>query len=241
MHFSGSTILSNILLVQNLVGRQDIVGVMWTLTMEVQMYLVLPMLFVFAKRDAKLWTLIVIWALAVATNLAFMPGRGVNLPKVIPNFIPGVIAYVGFRKFKAVLPAWTFAPFLLACMAVFMMWPSPQTSWCIALVFGLLLPKFRQIASLVFVKAFNVIALYSYGIYLWHSFGMHLAFHFLRGPWIQVSGELAFTAVASVVGYHLIEKPMIQAGHSMALKARSLPSPPRHALAGTPAPVVKPT
>src|ERR1700761_4246889 len=44
-HFNLLTILSNLFLVQDLAHRVNIVGVMWTLTLEVQMYLVLPCLF----------------------------------------------------------------------------------------------------------------------------------------------------------------------------------------------------
>src|SRR5262249_36713604 len=47
---SGIAILENALLVQNLFQTPDIVGPMWSLPLEVQMYLMLPFIYFFARR-----------------------------------------------------------------------------------------------------------------------------------------------------------------------------------------------
>ena len=216
--FSAATILSNLLLIQDVLHRPNIVGVLWTLTIEVQMYLLLPGLFFLAHREKKLWQLILRWALAVLELRAYLRTSGNILPTVIPDFLPGVIAYLAFQRFRARLPAWTFPVFLCLLLTVYMVHPSTASSWPVALILGLALPLFRQIAQPTLVSLSHNVAKYSFGIYLWHSFGMKLSFHFLaRQHWtLQVAAELLFTAVVSVATYHLIEEPLIRVGNRVA-------------------------
>lgn len=216
IHFTGSTILSNLLLIQDLAHRPNIVGVMWTLTMEVQMYVLLPALFFLAVREKKVWTLVVLWAFAVVVGHSYFPGPAVFFLKVIANFIPGVIAYLIFdRRSPAPLPAWSFAPFLFVLLAVYMLVPSPEVSWCISLALGFALPQFRQISMPWLVEASQQVALYSYGVYLWHSFGIKLGFRFFHNPWAQVVAELVFTAFMSIAGYRVLEEPLIRYGNRL--------------------------
>jgi peptidoglycan/LPS O-acetylase OafA/YrhL len=219
-HFNLLTILSNLFLVQDLAHRVNIVGVMWTLTLEVQMYLVLPCLFLLASHGKRIWQLLLLWGLVIAQNhLTVMNYSTANtLPTVIPVFLSGVIAYVAFQKFRAVLPSWTFPVFLFALLVLYMRSPSPPHAWPIALALGVMLPLFKQFSNRTVVSLGHHIAKYSYGIYLWHSFGMKLSFHFLPtgNGVIKVMGELIITAIASIAGYHLIEAPMINLGNRLA-------------------------
>lgn len=219
-HFNFLTILSNLFLVQDLAHRVNIVGVMWTLTLEVQMYLVLPCLFLLASHGKRIWQLLLLWGLVIAQNhLTVMNYSTANtLPTVIPVFLSGVIAYVAFQKFRAILPSWTFIVFIFALLVLYMRSPSPPHAWPIALAMGVMLPLFKQFSNRSVVSFGHHVAKYSYGIYLWHSFGMKLSFHFL--PWgnglVKVIGELLITAIASIAGYHLIEAPMIKLGNRLA-------------------------
>lgn len=219
-HFDLLTILSNLFLVQDLAHRPNIVGVMWTLTLEVQMYLMLPALFLLAWYGKRIWQLLLLWGLVIAQNhLTVIKYSTANsLPTVVPIFLSGVIAYVAFQKFRAVLPAWTFIVFIFALLALYMRSPSPPHGWPVALAMGMMLPLFKQFSNRLLVSIGHQVAKYSYGIYLWHVFGMKLSFHFL--PWgngvLKVVVELAITAIASVAGYHLIEAPMIKLGNRLA-------------------------
>jgi peptidoglycan/LPS O-acetylase OafA/YrhL len=219
-HFDFLTILSNLFLVQDLAHRANIVGVMWTLTLEMQMYLVLPCLFLLASYGRRIWQLLLLWLLVIAQNhLTVMHYSTTNsLPTVAPIFLSGVIAYVAFQKFRAVLPAWTFIVFIFGLLALYMRAPGPPRGWPIALAMGVMLPLFKQFSNRSLVSIGHQVAKYSYGIYLWHTFGMKLSFHFL--PWgngtVKVVGELVITAIASILGYHLIEAPMIRLGNRLA-------------------------
>lgn len=218
LHLNASTIASNILLIQDLVRRPNIVGVMWTLTIEVQMYVMLPALFFFASRERKIWQLIVLWALAVVEIFVYQHSASNTLPTVIPDFLPGAVAYLAFSQFRPRFPGWTFLPCLILFLAIYMIRPSTIHSWPIMLVFGLTLPLFHQISHPAAIWLSQTIAKYSYGIYLWHSFGMKLSFHYLvsHSGFVKVSGELAFTAAASIASYHLIEEPLIKLGSRLA-------------------------
>ena len=218
LHFSLGTIAANFLLVQDLLHRPNIVGVMWTLTIEVQMYVLLPALFFLVSREGKIWQVLVLWSLAVLELHAFLRTPANILPTVIPDFLPGVVAYLAFRKFRAHLPGWLFVFYLVALLSAYMVSPTPAHSWPIVLVLGLTLPSFRQISQRSLVWLSGNVAKYSFGIYLWHTFGMKISFHFLahHSGLLKVVGELAFTAVASVAGYHLLEEPLMKVGSRLA-------------------------
>ncbi len=217
-HLSLKEVLMNLLLVQNLIHSSNVTGVLWSLPLEVQMYVFLPVGFAFVRREEAMWPLLLLWAMC-ALVLRAETSRDVNtLLTVIPDFLPGIIAYVGFRRLKPSLPGWSFPIFLgLLCLA-FMRHPSVRGGWIVCLVLGLALPSFRQIQYRPVVVASHRIAKYSYGIYLMHPLCIILAFSVLRGrPFgVQLCVEVSAIAVLAFLGYHLIEHPMIQMGSRVA-------------------------
>ena len=115
VHASVWNVIENLLLVQNLRGPL-IVGVTWSLPLEMQMYIVLPFLFFFVIRNRAIWPLLLLWALSVVTVLAVLERPKVlSLPFCIPYFLPGVMAYVGYTRWTPRLPSWTF---LLDCFCL---------------------------------------------------------------------------------------------------------------------------
>ena len=58
-------IASQLLLVQNLVHIKSIVNVLWSLPFEVQMYLFLPVLFIWARRRRAFFPLLALWAVSL--------------------------------------------------------------------------------------------------------------------------------------------------------------------------------
>lgn len=207
--------LANLLLVQNLVRQPNAEGVLWSLPLEVQMYIVLPALFLFARKEEALWPFVVLWGLAIGVVHGYMPpGSGNTLLTVIPDFLPGVIAYVGFRRFQPRLPAWGFPILLGTFCAVFARRPSMPVGWSLCLLLGLALPQFLQLTNRSVARVSHTIAKYSYGIYLLHPWSILLGFHVFRGRSLalRVSIELASLVLLATAAYHLIEQPLIRLG-----------------------------
>lgn len=215
--------LANLLLVQNLTshGSGNIIGVLWSLPLEIQMYILLPLLFFYVRDENKLWPLLVGWTLSVLTARSLLPAStGNNFVTVIPDFLPGVIAYVGFKKWSPCLPAWVFVLLLPALLIFFMRNPNARRGWPVCLALGLSLPLFRQLSWTWITRPAHEIAKYSYGIYLSHPFCIALGIYLLRrhSLAVQLSVELVTTAIVSVAAYHFIEHPMINAGSRIATR-----------------------
>jgi peptidoglycan/LPS O-acetylase OafA/YrhL len=204
-------VLTHLLLIQNLSSGNFLVYPMWSLPIEVQMYVLLPVLFFFLRKNMALWPLLMLWALAA--SFAYRV-QEVNLALMVPYFLSGLIAYVGFSRWRAMLPGWYFLPVLAAIM-----WAGGRAGdWhkacfpCLAL--GLVLPLFRQLKQGLLTKACWQVARYSYGIYLTHPFALLLAFYVGRvlGRPMQFAILLVSLTVFSIGAFHLIESPGMRLG-----------------------------
>ena len=213
-------IFINFLLIQNLKGLTNVIGVLWSLPVEVDMYVLLPALFFFVRKNFSLWPLLLMW------TYAFLLGHHLVLfgnifYTVIPCFLPGVMAYVLFDRTRPRLPAWLFPIFLLVLGSLFVRYGSILHSGLLCLALGLCLPIFRQVSFAPLVRVSHELAKYSYGMYLSHPFAIVIGFYLLRGHplWLQLPVIILSTAIFSVSAYHLLEKPMINLGARVALKA----------------------
>lgn len=213
-----STFLANLTLMNNLVHRQTVESVMWSLPIEVQMYLALPMIFVFARKERTIWPFLLLWLLsAVAISVNF-GSFGANTISVIPNFLPGVIAYIGFMHRKPRLPGWTFGLLVLLLSTAFELHPSMKSGWCACLLLGLALPFFRQMRRSAITRAAHEIAKHSYSIYLLHIWALALAVYYLRLHSVAAVLAVEFAAVAALayIGYRFVEEPFIRIGAKIA-------------------------
>jgi peptidoglycan/LPS O-acetylase OafA/YrhL len=214
-------IVQGSLLLRGLTGGYTPEGVMWSLPYEVQMYLVLPVIFFFVGRNFSRWPLLLFWAFTVAICRPLFPGVAHNFFLCIPYFLPGVIAYVGFGRTRAILPAWTFAPFLAAAWALFMIHPGWRVADILCLAVGLALPYFHQLRTVWIKQASHQIAKYSYGMYLAHPFGIVLGLYLMpHAPLaLQLAVILSSTTLFAYAAYHLLEHPMIRIGSRIANRA----------------------
>ena len=102
------------------------------------MYLFLPVLYFFVRKNLVLWPLFLIWGFTVAMTVHTWWKLGSNdFSTVIPCFLMGVVAYVLFERLRPILPAWSFPLFLLAVTALYMLHPRrthgiPQLPCCSA-------------------------------------------------------------------------------------------------------------
>jgi peptidoglycan/LPS O-acetylase OafA/YrhL len=141
-------LLSQFLLVQNLVHVKSIVNVLWSLPFEVQMYVFLPFLFTWARRKRILWPLLVLWIVSLLA--AWVQPRVAALNRAslllfVPCFLPGVIAFTLPRTPR--LSSYLWPVFILALVVAFANHPELPMGWVLCLVLGLLLPFFREIQS----------------------------------------------------------------------------------------------
>ncbi len=196
-------------------------SVMWSLPYEVEMYVALPMLFFFVRKNFSIWPLLGFWLLLRLVNRQLFPGVPHNLYLCVLYFLPGVIAYVGFGRHRAFLPAWLFPVFLLCLWGWFMRNPQWRRADELCMMLGLGLPLFHQIKARPLLSLSHGIAKYSYGAYLSHPFAIVLGVLLWRGHaiWLQVAVVAGATIAFSVAAYHLLEKPMIRLGSRVANRA----------------------
>jgi peptidoglycan/LPS O-acetylase OafA/YrhL len=224
------TLIINCLFLQDIIPNVAIIhGVTWSLSPELYMYVLLPCLFFYAKSVRQIWPLVVLWVLvAVVDNSIFSP-VGNNFPILIPDFLAGIIAYVGFMKRKPVLPSWILLPFIAFLLYCYIHVHRIRSDWFACLALGLILPSIRDVQSPWIRKVSHTVATYSFGIYLFHPFMIAFGFYVLAGGplGLQLAVEIVPLALAAFLGYHLVEKPMIVLGARVAARLaheRGLPS-----------------
>jgi peptidoglycan/LPS O-acetylase OafA/YrhL len=237
LHQSASNVLANLFLVQNVTQQKANPGVLWSLPLELQMYLTLPALFLFASR-VKWWGVIAFWWGAVAfwfavgysTGMLPLSEGGVRSPaeallkftRFAPCFLPGLLAYKMWRGPK-IFPSWLWPTFLVSCCALFV-WLSGnepiETGWLICFAIGLGVCFFREIPSNAITGLTKLIARYSYGIYLLHYFAIWVAFVVFRKVTVAIKAAifLAVLVSLSVLLYHAVEAPLILVGVKLADK-----------------------
>jgi peptidoglycan/LPS O-acetylase OafA/YrhL len=213
-------ILSNLFLVHNLLHYPNVEMVLWTLPLEVQMYIGLPALFAFARKEQKLWPLVTLWGAAAVCAYCLLP-RAFDIQQFfafIPNFIPGAVAFVSFMSAKRRWPAWAFGLLLGALTIAYVLRPSRPMGWICCLVLGLLIPHFRPTRNLLLCTIGHAVAKYSYGIYLLHLWAIAIGFYYLplHHLWAKVTIELLCVAVLAPLAYRLIEKPAMDFGARIA-------------------------
>jgi len=220
-------LIANLLLVQNLVYARYMSSVLWTLCLEVQMYLLLPLLFLLLRRKPPCWPL-ALWALSVPLALLQpLVSARLNVIEFAPCFLAGVLAWR--LQGRERLPGWLWPPLLALACAAFVAWAEPRANnygrWVVCLAVGLALPWLRELSAPRLNRASQFIAKYSYGIYLFHPPLMGLAFRTLHAlhPFWQWSLFLSLLVLLTGLGYHLVELPMIRLGARWS--ARRLPRP----------------
>lgn len=224
--FTTRAVLSDIALVQNLTAKPSLLGPIWTLPVELQMYLLLPVCFLAARRGAAaVGTLFVAFAIAylvVAHPAAPMLAR-LTVFAYGPCFLAGVVAYFLMRQ-KSVriqLPVWTLAAVVvIAAVYLSVVLPSRHLPliWLAPLAIGFVLPFVRNAAPSRITRAAHTLCTYSYGVYLFHVPVIWLSVIRLHAfPWpIRIATLVAGITVLPWLGYRVLERPMIDLGKRIA-------------------------
>lgn len=224
-HWPGTTVvLSNLFLVQNVVGRFSVTLPLWSLPFEVQMYLLLPILYLIGKKLrnplAMVFLGLVLWQ--VEKRLSLMLGYP-RLMDYAPWFFLGIAAY--FHNRPARLPAYGFCIGLagivgahLVCARIIGDLRAGWAEWVVCLGFALLLPLFRDLTWTPIKVVAQTIAKYSYGIYVAHLTIMLFVFRQFPGLPAVVLFAI-FTILLVPVAYLLfrfVEEPFIRMGGRVA-------------------------
>jgi peptidoglycan/LPS O-acetylase OafA/YrhL len=243
-HFHGvtldiETVLANLLFLQNLTHSESLEAPLWSLPYEMQMYLLLPLLFFGVRRIQGTLALLLAWAGSTAlcaSWLYFDRAGWFDFPLYVPCFLSGIVAYRLTRSSHQPLPSWVWPVLLALCSTLYWHYPRALVAWLMCLLIGIGAAQCHNLPSGGFSRATNLIARYSYGIYLVHFVCIWLCFVELAAvPWAVQVGLFAISVVGiPVMLFHLVEKPMI------ALGARASSQPPKLEVArvmqGNPAP-----
>lgn len=219
------TVITDLLLLQNVTGDTNVVGMLWSLPIEVQMYMVLPALYLIARRSilsvAAAFALAVLFGLAV--QYAPVPGLWrLSVGIFGPCFVSGVLAYAILRtKPHLKLPAWTWIPILAAAVPIFVVFhPSPDTpapGWLFCLAVGVAIPFVAELNLSPLTRVAKTICTYSYGVYLLLTPAIWIGFVVFSGApralqWVALVAGLA---ILPWTAYKLIERPAIQFGRDL--------------------------
>lgn len=220
-------VLANLLLIQNVTGFTPVSSPLWSLPYEVQMYLVLPLLFLLLRAPGAGTRLILMYLMGAL--LSFYP-----LFHYLPCFLAGVVAYKLLGTFRRYFLAWLWCPVVIGAVVLYALAPYSDTSsvkdvlFC--LLVGALIPLFQRNGGAIATIASHI-AKYSYGIYLVHTPVLWLLYRKLTIPdWQRAIWLAIATGTVSVACYYLIEHPLIQLGARLAdrgsVKSRALTAAP---------------
>jgi peptidoglycan/LPS O-acetylase OafA/YrhL len=237
---SVSQVLASLLLVQNVAGRISVISPMWSLPLEIQMYIVLPFLFVFARRHsvtdllkvgcaASLIGLPLDWALS--RHLVRGLGR-LDIFYFAPCFLAGIMSYRLSKNRTLAVRAWLWPVAVVAIVSVYLLWqtvfPDPANrmpayrGWVACWILGALIPQFREMRLRWLRTASHYVAKYSYGIYLGQVPALWIGFTFLphtASAFKWIVSILLLTGIA-VGSYHAIEHPGILLGKLVADRSK---------------------
>lgn len=204
--------VSNLLLVQNITHDPPLSVSLWSLPYEVQMYLVLPFIFIALRH--KHWVTIFASVFVVGA----VGGSRFPLLEFVPCFLAGIFAFE-FSRLARPLFSWVSWPLLLCLFLALYCGYHPganslRKEWLTCSAVAAAIPLFADCGSSVLAATAKTVARYSYGIYLCH---LPLMWIFYRksvhsfSVWRNIAFGLLMIVVP-VLCYHLIEAPLIGVG-----------------------------
>jgi peptidoglycan/LPS O-acetylase OafA/YrhL len=220
--WSWSAIAENLFLVQN-VGHTDadvisVIKPLWSLPFEVQMYLVLPFIYLLLKRFSSNITVLLLWV------AFFMAAPYVPVLEYAPCFMGGVFAYQLSRERTFAMPSYVWPISLASLLALYLVCTMRLllrlefSDYVICMFLGVVIPNVLELKQSLVTTVSHIVAKYSYGIYLCHLPVFWLCFSKLS--WLPLA--LQWTAMATLMvavpfaAFKWIEDPCITIGRRVA-------------------------
>jgi peptidoglycan/LPS O-acetylase OafA/YrhL len=231
-----STVVSNLLLIQNLTYAPSVLSPLWSLPLEIQMYVALPFLYWILERGRRVDVAVLVWILFA--GLAFAQPHitdRANIAQYAPCFMGGVLAFCLSKRRAATWPFWTWAFALAVTIYGFLRLTANRAdahvmtvSWGLTCAVGWLIPHFAETRSRLVRRVCAIVAKYSYGIYLTHMIVLWVAFVRLQDASIitRVLVGLSLATCLPFVAYHLVEAPAIRMGVRLANRGIRRGEPP---------------
>jgi peptidoglycan/LPS O-acetylase OafA/YrhL len=217
------TVLANMTLTSDLFDYPVVLAPMWTLPIEMQMYVAMPFIFMLlgTARDTRI--ALGVWLFAAVVGWMQPPlARWLSVIDCGPCFLAGTVAYTLSGRYTQRLASFLWTPFLLTMLYVFFIVQqgAPEgvgnagLQWAFCLIIGFAIPAFHGSGVAIVNYLANRVSRYSYGIYLFHTIALWIGCTVLRDQpelmqWVVV---LTVLGVLSIGSYHLLEKPVIDLG-----------------------------
>lgn len=241
---------ANLTLTQNLWGLRSVLAPLWSLPYEIQMYLLLPLLFLFVRHAKAKWQLITLAVLSITVALVYV--RLVTWVPVLwrlsvinylPCFAAGIIAYRACQlaRPRMAARAWPIIVLLVVLGSPFLrsaMLTGFRRGWLVAFVIAAFIPLVRELSESAFTRSAHVIAKYSYGIYLSHIPVLDIAVRSMQQEplWVRALAATAGLVFLPFLLYHTVEQPMIQVGSGVASRLSRRPEVAPTLASAAPAP-----
>lgn len=218
--------LSNLALTQNLTYSPDILSPLWSLPLEMQMYLLLPFAY-FAIRGDRRYRSLALWVLSVLLALTVPRiSERLDVFRYAPCFTSGIVAFdlIRGKRWTWKLPAWAWPVGIFAATVLFgphdnISLPSKIVrAWVLSLLLAVLYANVREGQSNWMHRLFHWIAEHSFGIYLSHIVVLWIVFYRMAffPQWAQIAALIAGAIGIPALLYVSIEKPLILAGGHVA-------------------------
>ena len=211
---------ANLSLSTNLFRIDTMVGGLWTLPLEVQMYVLLPFMYLLHK-SAKISRMFAL--LAVAISIALLQphiSTRLNVLGYVPCFFSGVIAWRLSRSLERRAVGWMWPVAFVMITPIYLASKSQAMllRWVFCLILGLAIPWFKELSFRPINVAAKLIAKYSYSIYLSHIAVIMWALSLHVSAFARLISLFAALTVCPLVLYHVVEHPMIDCGRIVAAR-----------------------
>ena len=215
--------VSNLALTQNLTASRGVLGVLWSLPLEVQMYVLLPFAYLICRNTR--YRSLALWILSIPAGIyVFRLNWRLDVFHYAPCFASGIVAYDLSRahpRFARLLPAWIWPIGIFAAIVLF----GPRDdmglgvklprAWILSLAVAVLWVAVKESSPSPLTAVAHWIADRSYGIYLSHTILFWLFLHKLAiySIWLRVPALALTCVLVPALLYRYVERPLMLVGN----------------------------